>query len=155
MDPMKRLIVLALSLGLAAQVAAATDSKGMDANYASGTVPGVRPGVDGTIETTSPTALEFHSSAGEFSIPYARIMSARYREENRFRLGVLPAIGVGLLKARSKRHFTTITWKDDRGVVQAAIFENSRENSHALLTIVRVRAPQVCPGNVDCSGSPD
>jgi hypothetical protein len=139
---------------MAANAALVAEGNGMDANYSSGTAPGVKLGVAGKIETTSPTALEFHSNAGDFSIPYAGIMSARYREENRFRLGVLPAIGVGLLKARSKRHFATITWKDERGVVQVAIFENSRENSRALLTVVRVRAPQVCSSKADCSGSP-
>ncbi len=154
---MNRLIALALILSLAMANAVAMDNrmddKGMEATYTSGTVPGVRLGVDGTLETTSPTALEFHSGSGDFSVPYAGITAARYREENRFRLGVLPAIGVGLLKARSKRHFLTITWKDERGVVQAAIFENSREKSLALLTILRVRAPQVCSTKVDCMGA--
>jgi hypothetical protein len=137
--------------GLAAESGA--DKKGMEVTYTSGTAPGVRLGVDGVLEATSPTALEFHSSSGDFSIPYAGITVARYREENRFRLGVRPAIGVGLLKARSKRHLMTITWKDEGGVAQAAIFESSRQGALALLTIVRVRAPQVCSVRGDCIGS--
>jgi hypothetical protein len=149
---MKKLIALTLISVLAAPSARALDGKGMEATYTGGTVAGVRLGVNGTLETTSPTALEFHSSSGDFSVPYAGIATARYREENRFRLGVLPAIGVGLLKARAKRHLTTITWKDERGVVQAAIFETSKQRSLALLTILRVRAPQVCSTKADCIG---
>jgi hypothetical protein len=161
MSGMKRLTALVVVLGLAAgeawpaesAIAAGGDVKGMEATYSSGTTPGVRPGVEGRLDTTSVTALEFHSSSGDFSVPYAGITAAKYREENRFPLGVLPAIGVDLMKARSKRHWITFVWKDDRGVVQVAILENSRENSIALLTIVRVRAPQICSIKGDCIGS--
>jgi hypothetical protein len=149
---MKRLIALILTMGMAATNAPAMDSVGMEMTYTGGTVPGVRPGVDGTLETTSPTAVEFHTGSGEFSVPYAGITTAKYHEENRFRLGALPAIGVGLLKARSKRRLVTITWKDEKGVVQVAIFEASKQKSHALLTIIRIRAPQVCPTKGDCLG---
>ena len=160
MSEMKRLTALVVVLGLAVgdtwpaacATAAGAEVKGMEATYSSGTAPGVQPGVEGRLDTTSATALEFHSSSGDFSVPYVGITAAKYREENRFRLGVLPAIGVDLLKARSKRHWITLTWKDDRGVVQAAIFENSRENSIWLLTIVRVRAPQICSTKGDCIG---
>lgn len=150
-------VITILSAGMAGAHAIAAEGgaekKGMEVTYASGTAPGVKLGVDGMLDATSPTALEFQSSSGDFSIPYAGITLARYREENRFRLGVLPAIGVGLLKARSKRHLVTITWKDGQGVAQAAIFENSRQGALALLTIVRVRAPQVCSVKGDCIGT--
>ena len=150
---MKKLIAFTLISFLTTQSAGALDSKGMEAAYTGGTVAGVRLGADGTLEAVSPTALEFHSSSGDFSVPYAEITMARYREENRFRLGALPAIGVGLLKARAKRHVTTITWKDEKGVVQVAIFETSKERSLALLTILRLRAPQVCSTKADCIGA--
>jgi hypothetical protein len=150
---MKKLIALTLISVLATQSARALDSKGMEATYTGGTVAGVRLEVDGTLEAVSPTALEFHSSSGDFSVPYAGITGARYREENRFSLGALPALGVGLLKARAKRHVTTITWKDERGVEQVAIFETSKQRSLALLTILRLRAPQVCSTNVGCLGA--
>jgi hypothetical protein len=150
---MKKLMAMTLILVLAAGNAPALDVKGMEATYTSGTVPGVRLGVDGTLGTTSPTALEFHSGSGDFSVPYAGITAARCREENRFRLGVLPAIAVGLIKARSKRHLMTITWNDERGVSQAAIFETSKVKSQALLTILRVRSPQICSIKGDCLGT--
>ncbi len=125
----------------------------MEMTYTSGTVPGVHIGVDGKLETTSPTALEFHSGSGDFQVPYSGITVARYEEENRFRLGALPAIGVGLLKARAKRHLVTITWKDEKGVTQAALFETSKQRSLALLTIVQLRAPQVCSAKRNCANA--
>jgi len=150
---MKRLIALTLMMGLVATTALAVDRVGMEMTYTGGTMPGVRPGVDGTLATTSPTVIEFHANVGDFSVPYAGITAARYEEENRFRLGALPAIGVGLLKARSKRHLVTITWVDENGVIQVAIFEASKQKSLALLTIVKIRAPQVCSAVTNCKGT--
>lgn len=140
------------ALGQGADNQGTAESQGIEATYTAGTLPDVPPSSGGILNTTSPTVLEFHAGAAGFSIPYAGITLARYHEENRFRLGVLPAIGVGLLKARSKRHLMTITWKDEHGVVQAAIFEDTRQRCMALLTIVRARAPQVCVTKGDCIG---
>jgi len=151
---MKNLIALCLVLGLALQSASAKDNVGIEMTYTGGTMPGVRPGGDGTLATTSPTVIEFHASGGgDFSVPYVGITAAHYEEENRFRLGALPAIGVGLLKARAKRHQVTITWKDENGVIQVAIFEASKQKSLALLTIVKIRAPQVCSAVTSCKGT--
>jgi hypothetical protein len=47
----------------------------------------------------------------------------------------------------------TITWKDENGVIQAAIFEASKQKSLALLTIVSIRAPQVCSAKASCLGA--
>jgi hypothetical protein len=123
---------------------------GIAALYANGTVPAIKSGTTGTLDSTSADALVFHSGTGGFSIPYSKITAARFHEENRFRLGVLPAIAVGLLKARAKRYTVTITWTDERGLAQVAEFEMPRQPSMALVTLVRLRAPQVCAPKLAC-----
>lgn len=147
---MKNLLAIALGAVMLLTGLPAWAAEGGEASYTSGTVPTTKVGATGTLDCTKPEVIEFHSSSGDFSIPYAKITAARYHEENRFRLGVLPAIAVGLLKARSKRHIVTITWKDEKDLPQVARFEMSKQASMALVTVIRVRAPQVCQPKTAC-----
>jgi hypothetical protein len=65
---MKRLIALTLMMGMGFTNAPAMDRVGMEMTYTGGTMPGVRPGVDGTLETTSPTSNS--TPAGEEIFPF-------------------------------------------------------------------------------------
>ena len=121
--------------------------EGPEAQYVNGTAAGVNEGVTGMLNTTVPMALEFHAGAAGFSIPYDQVKVYKYREENRFRLGVLPTIAVGLLKARSKRNLVTISWKDASGVAQVATFETSKEDALGLLALLRARSTEACRMN--------
>lgn len=135
-------VVLVLGLGMSTAAVAAEEP---EVEYVNGTVPGLKDGSTGTIDMSSPQALEFHSGSSHFSIPYAEITSVKYREENRFRLGVLPAIAVGLLKARSKRHFVSIAWQHDDDESQVVTLDGSKEKARGLMAVLRVRAPKACP----------
>ena len=103
---MKTAIAGLLSVAMLMSVSAMA-MDGPEAQYVNGTAPGVKDGSIGTVDTTIATALEFHAGGAGFSIPYAGVQVYKYCEENRFRLGVLPAVAVGILKARSKRHTVT------------------------------------------------
>jgi hypothetical protein len=115
---------------------------GPEAHYLGGTAPGVKEGSTGTLDTTLATALEFHAVGAGFSIPYTGVKVYKYKEENRFRLGVLPAIAVGMLKARSKRHLVTISWKDASGVSQ--VVTPSKDDALGLMALLRARSTQAC-----------
>jgi hypothetical protein len=141
---MKRLFASALIAAMAAGSAPAFYAEDLQVTYSSGTAPGVQEGSSGTLNTSSPAALEFHGASSQFAIPYSGIIAFNLRDENRFRLGLLPAIAVGALKARSKRHFVTIAWKDDKGVANVVSLEMPHERSLGLMSILRVRAPKAC-----------
>ena len=147
---MKKVLAIVFGIAMMLEGLPAWAADGMDALYIGGSAPGTRIGTTGTLDCAKSDALEFHSGSGDFSVPYAQIVAARYHEENRFRLGVLPAIAVGLLKARSKRHVVTVTWADEKGLPQVAQFEMSRQASMALVTLIRVKAPQVCQPKTTC-----
>ena len=140
---MKRAIA---SLVLAAMMASvpvwATD--GPDVQYVNGTAPGVEEGSSGRLDTSLPKALEFKAGATGFSIPWDGVQSYKYCVENRFRLGALPTIAVGILKARSKRHLVTIEWKDADGVAQLVTLETSRDDARGLIGMLRARSTQAC-----------
>ena len=121
----------------------------VDVTYVSGTVNLVSAETSSKLDTTSPSELELVAGSSHASIPYETVTAYEYREENRFRLGVLPAIAVGALKARSKRHLITITWKDEAGVAQTATFDTTRDGARGLVKVLEARSPQATS-----SGSP-
>ncbi len=140
---MKRVVAVLMMMGMLLGIpAVALD--GPEAQYVHGTAPGVKEGSSGTLDTTIATALEFHAGAAGFSIPYEGVKFYRYQEEKRFRLGVLPAIDVGLVKARAQRHLVTISWKDAAGVAEVVTLEASKDDALGLVVLLRVRAPKAC-----------
>jgi hypothetical protein len=125
--------------------------------YAGGTVPGVSAGVVGRFDTTSETSLTFEYAGKTLAIPYASIESFDHAEVVARHLGVLPAIVVGLLKARQHRHFFRISYLDPNrgpnlgesissnghpnGVAQVAVFEVPKHMPRPLQAVLDARAP--------------
>jgi hypothetical protein len=112
--------------------------------YVGGTVASLKEGALGSLELKSQTELAFQSAGNRFTIPFAKIDAYEYSLEVAHHLGVLPAVGVGLLKKRQRRHFFRITYRDDANMPQVAIFEVPKKMPRTLLAILQLRAPQGC-----------
>ena len=96
--------------------------------YVGGTVGALNKGVVGKLDAASQTTLNFESSGGTLAIPFGAIVSYEYSQEMARHLGVLPAMAVGLIKRRQRRHFFRITYHDESKTQQVAIFEVSKES---------------------------
>lgn len=112
--------------------------------YVGGTVPVLKEGVVGRLDMVSETSLRFEYSGTALAIPYAKIESFEYSQEVAHHLGVLPAVAIGLLKRRERKHFFRITFRDESHLSQVIIFEVSKQMPPTLLAVLRTRAPQVC-----------
>jgi hypothetical protein len=139
-------LVLVLGAELLATRAFAVESG--QVAYTGGSLS-VAQGTIGSFDVTSSTALVFKyagpgASANEVAIEYKNIRGYSYTSEVAYHLGVLPAIAVGLLKSRERRHFLTIRYLDSADVAQAAVFEVAKSDPQALLAVLRARAPQAC-----------
>lgn len=150
---MKRAIEMLLLVAMLTSVSALA-MDGPEVQYVNGTARGVKEGSIGTVDTTVAKALEFHAGTAVFSIPYDGVKFYRYQEEKRFRLGVLPAIAVGLLKARAQRHLVTISWKDEAGVAEVVTLETSKDDALGLVALLRARAPKACAARMGPSCVP-
>ena len=144
---MKRLIaVCCCAVVLAAGVRAyAADTA--DVTYLNGTASGIKDGSAGRLDTTAATELKFQAGAAALAVPYEQVTRVEYREENRFKLGVVGTIVVGILKAREKVHTVTITWKDDKDTPNVATLEMPREKAMGLVDVLKARThtvPTVC-----------
>lgn len=144
---MKRLIAIALMMALVIPGITVWAEETADVTYMSGTVPGIKEGVAGKLDTTVADDLKFQAGAVEFSIPYAKVTRIEYRERNRFRLGVAATIAVGIVKARHKVHTVTVTWNDDKDIANVVTLEMPKGRAAALLSVLRARTsrvPTVC-----------
>ncbi len=150
---MKRLIVVSLVLWMAGgSVWAGAEERG-DTIYRGGTVAGLQEGAEGRVDTTAADALKFRSGIVEVSIPYGQMTRIEYREQNRFRLGVVATIVVGMLKAREKVHQVTITWTNDRDPANVVTLEMTRQEAVALLHVLNARAPAGCTSGLNSTCS--
>lgn len=138
---MKKLVAICLLLAISVPAGAVEDGQ---VRYAGGTVPALQTGVLGRFDTTSETMLSFVYANNNLAIPYASIDSYEYSEQVARHLGVLPAIGVGLVKMRQRRHFLQIDYHDQCNSSQVAVFEVSKYLPQTLLAVLQVRAPQGC-----------
>lgn len=138
---MKKLAAFCLLLVLSLPAGAVEDGQVM---YAGGTVAALQAGVLGRLDTTSETTLSFEYAGNKLPIPYAKIASFEYSEKVARHLGVLPAIAVGLVKKRQRRHFFEISYRDDSDLIQVAVFEVSKQRPQTLLAVLQNRSPQAC-----------
>ncbi|NYF79212.1 hypothetical protein [Granulicella arctica] len=118
--------------------------EGNQAAYLSGTTAAVKLGALGTLDTTSPTDLIFVSPQGNLNIPYLAIDRLDYHNDLAHHIGVAPALAVGIVRRREKRHFFDITYHDQAGVAQVAVFEVAKGVPPLMLPILRARATNAC-----------
>ncbi|PYV62366.1 MAG: hypothetical protein DMG95_09815 [Acidobacteria bacterium] len=85
------------------------------------------------------------------SIPYATIDSFEYSQEVTYHFGILPAIAIGLIKKRERRHFFRISYHDEQSLPQVAIFEVSKHTPRSLKAVLEARAPRACNRYTPCS----
>jgi len=138
---MKRLAAFCLMLVVSLPAAAVEDGQVM---YVGGTVPGLKQGIVGRLDTSSFVSLTFEYSGSKLEIPFAKIDSFEYSQEVARHLGVLPAIAVGLIRKRQRRHFFHISYHDESNASQVAVFEVPKQMPSTLLAILQNRASQRC-----------
>ena len=138
---MRRTVVIVLVLLLATTAFGVSGSEVM---YVGGSVSAFTPGDIGAFEISSVNELRFVSNGKRLSVAYDKIKQIEYREEVAVHLGVAPAIVVSLIKRRERKHLITLTYADETGERQAAVFEVSKSAPSSLLPILAARAPQAC-----------
>jgi len=141
---MKRILALCLLLAMAPSVPAVEDGQVL---YIGGTIAALKEGALGRLDTSSQTIFTFESSGSKLAIPFDKIDSYEYSQQLARHLGVLPAVAVGLVRRRQRKHFLRISYHDEANAPQVAIFELPKQMPRSLLAILQLRAPQGCKPN--------
>ncbi|MGA9306935.1 MAG: hypothetical protein WBW31_16135 [Candidatus Sulfotelmatobacter sp.] len=145
---MNKLMIFCLLLALAVPVPAVDDGRVM---YAGGTVPALPAGAVGRLDTTSEESLTFEYSGAKVLIPYSQIESFEYSTEVTRHLGVIPAIAVGLIKKRQRRHYFRISYRSADNVSQVVVLEVPKHMPRTLQAVLMSRAPQTCNPRSMCA----
>ena len=113
------------------------------AKYVGGTLDNSKIGVVGHLTLSSP-GVTYDSGTLRVSIPYEQIVSYRYRKNVARHLGVLPAIVVGMFKARQRRHVFSIVYIDEQKTKQVAIFEVPKQAALSMNEVLDAKGIRTC-----------
>ena len=133
-----RKLFLLCCIGFFALPALAVD--GNQVKYVGGTVPGMKVGALGEVQMSG-TTLTFQSTGARVAIPYATIESFDHSTEVARHLGVLPAIVVALLRARQRRHFIGISYREQASdsLPQVVVLEIPKGMTRTLQRVLETR----------------
>jgi uncharacterized protein YcfJ len=142
---MNRIIALVLPFVMSLSASALTDGQVM---CAGGTVRGLGVNTVGRLDIASDTSLTFEPAGSRLTIPHSAIEAFVYSKEVTRHLGVLPAIGIGLIKGPTDLQGLHEVWARELSMPL-------RQTSRAWLVTPRKvsqasKAIAATPDNVPC-----
>jgi hypothetical protein len=138
---MKKFIASALTIAILSPFAFA----GLDshkAEYIGGTVNSIKEGTEGTPNAKDEKVYIFDYKTGKLEIPYDRVDGLEYGQKAGRRLGLALTISPWLLLSKKRKHFLTISWKDENDKQQAAVFEIGKDIVRVELATLEARTGQ-------------
>ncbi len=96
----------------------------------------------------SADSLRFETPA-PLMIAYDKIDNAQWRKDVREHMGFFPAMFVGMVAAREHIYRLCLSYHDDAGVNQVAVFQLNRDTAISLSELLRMRVPQ-CKEKAHC-----
>lgn len=107
--------------------------------YVGGTVTSINEGTEGTTSTKAETVYVFTYNNGHLVIPYDQVDSLEYGQKAGRRLGVAIALTPLALFSKKRKHFLTISWKDENDKQQAAVLELGKDIVRTELATLEAR----------------
>jgi hypothetical protein len=124
------LVVLCLSGILRAQTAV---------DYIGGTTASVKAGASGRIELTDERYFAFYANKAQLRVPYEQVNLLEYGQQVDRRLALAVVISPVFLLSKSRRHFLTVGYTDERGMQQAMVFRVDKNSIRAALVALEAR----------------
>lgn len=112
------------------------------AEYVGGTVGSIKEGTEGIPSAKDEKVYVFDYKSGRLEIPYDRVDALEYGQKAGRRLGLALTISPWLLLSKKRRHFLTISWKDENDKQQAAVFELGKDIVRVELATLEARTGQ-------------
>ena len=116
---------------------------GNKAQYIGGTVAGLKENAEGKLNTTAEDALTFtpdKKDSSQVSIPYAAITELEYGQKAGRRVGVAIMVSPLALFSKKRKHYLTVSYKDQAGKDQAAVFELGKDIVRTTVKVVETRS---------------
>jgi hypothetical protein len=137
---MIRRIAVVILVALALEVSAFAVG-GRKAEYVGGTLSALKEKSEGVFDTTNDAVLTFSANKQpSMKIPYASISELEYGQKAGRRVAVAVLVSPFALFSKKRNHYLTITYKDDAGKEQAAIFELGKDIVRTTLKVIETRS---------------
>lgn len=107
--------------------------------YIGGTVNTIKDQTEGTSSAKDEKVFVFTYAGGKLEIPYDQVDSLEYGQKAGRRLGAAILVSPYLLFSKKRRHYLTISWKDDNDKQQAAVFELGKNMVRVTLATLEAR----------------
>jgi hypothetical protein len=108
-------------------------------DYIGGTAVSVKAGESGRIELTDDRYLAFYAGKTQLRVPYERVNLLEYGQQVDRRLALAVVISPVFLLSKSRRHFLTVGYTDERGMQQAMVFRVDKNSIRAALAVLEAR----------------
>jgi hypothetical protein len=108
-------------------------------DYVGGTTTEMSSGASGRIELTDDRYLAFYTDKAQMRVPYDRVNLLEYGQQVDRRLALAVVVSPMFLLSKSRRHFLTVGYTDERGVQQAMVFRVDKNSIRAALVALEAR----------------
>jgi hypothetical protein len=108
-------------------------------DYIGGTTAAVKVGASGRIELSDERYLAFYAGKSQMRVPYEKVNLLEYGQDVNRRLALAVVISPVFLLSKSRRHFLTVGYTDERGLQQAMVFRVDKHSIRAALVALEAR----------------
>jgi hypothetical protein len=108
-------------------------------DYIGGTTASVKAGASGRIELSDEHYFAFYAGKAQLRVPYEKVNLLEYGQQVDRRLALAVVISPVFLLSKSRRHFLTVGYADERGVQQAMVFRVDKNSIRAALVALEAR----------------
>ena len=110
-----------------------------NALYVGGTINTIKEGSEGTTSTKDEKVYTFTAKGTTLSIPYDRVDSLEYGQKAGRRVGLALTISPWLLLSKKRKHFLTVSWKDEADQQQAVVLDLGKDIIRTELATLEAR----------------
>ena len=135
---MKRIIAAALACAMLSPALFASVGSN-SADYVGGTIASIKAGTEGKVSSDNEKVYVFTSKHADLKIPYDRVEALEYGQKAGRRLGLALVVNPLLLLSTKRKHFLTISWKDDNDMDQAVVLELGKDIVRVQLATLQAR----------------
>lgn len=132
-------LALVLLFLLTATPGARGGDPGAKATYVGGSLPGLPDSVKGRILTTETAVFRFDAKELAAEIPWDRINMLEYGQRVGRRIGMAILVSPLFLMSKSRKHFLTISYVDERDRQQALVFQLDKDRVRSVLVSMEAR----------------
>lgn len=113
--------------------------QGARVEYVGGTRADLPNRASGSLQAIDEQYLVFYSGKASFRVPYERINLLEYGQRVNRRIAMAVLISPVFALSKSRQHFLTVGYTDDRGREQALIFRVEKDHIRAMLASLEAR----------------